>query len=104
MSLLEGHASYVMNRVAADVVEDLPRLQRGARAAARGRGHGRSGCSARSASTRRWRSTTRASGSSRQVVERIGMSGFNLVWAAPANLPQPGEIGDPDRWIARVAG
>jgi uncharacterized protein (DUF2342 family) len=32
------------------------------------------------------------------------MSGFNLVWAASGNLPQPGEIGDPDRWIARVAG
>ena len=39
-----------------------------------------------------------------EVVERIGMSGFNLVWAASGNLPQPGEIGDPDRWIARVAG
>jgi len=38
------------------------------------------------------------------VIERIGMSGFNLVWDTPANLPQPGEIGEPDRWIARVAG
>jgi len=24
------------------------------------------------------------------------------VWAEAGNLPQPGEIGDPDRWIARV--
>jgi uncharacterized protein (DUF2342 family) len=38
------------------------------------------------------------------VVDRTGMSGFNLVWAGPANLPGPDEIGDPDRWIARVAG
>ena len=38
------------------------------------------------------------------VVERIGMQGFNLVWSEPGNLPRPGEIEDPDRWITRVVG
>jgi len=38
------------------------------------------------------------------VVDRAGMSGFNLIWQRPANLPRPDEIGDPDRWIARVTG
>jgi coenzyme F420 biosynthesis associated uncharacterized protein len=103
MSLLEGHASYVMNQVAADVVDDLPRLR-----AALARRRAVAGWEKR---------VQRAIGFDQkvaqydagerfvqEVVERIGMSGFNLVWAAPANLPQHGEIGDPDRWIARVAG
>jgi uncharacterized protein (DUF2342 family) len=30
------------------------------------------------------------------------MQGFNLVWVESGNLPQPGEIEDPDRWISRV--
>jgi coenzyme F420 biosynthesis associated uncharacterized protein len=101
MSLLEGHASYVMNRVAGGVVDDLPRLQA---ALARRRAVGG------------WeRRVQRAIGFDQkvaqydsgerfvhEVVERIGMQGFNLAWAEAGNLPQPGEIGDPDRWIARV--
>jgi coenzyme F420 biosynthesis associated uncharacterized protein len=103
MSLLEGHASYVMNQVAADVVQDLPRLR-----AALARRRAVAGLEKR---------VQRAIGFDQKVaqydagerfvhdvIERIGMSGFNLVWDTPANLPQPGEIGEPDRWIARVAG
>jgi len=101
MSLLEGHASYVMNQVADDVVDDLPRLQ---------------AALARRRSVGGWeKRVQRAIGFDqkvaqyeigerfvRDVVDRIGMQGFNLVWAEAGNLPQPGEIGDPDRWIARV--
>jgi putative hydrolase len=101
MSLLEGHASYVMNRVAGDVVDDLPRLQA---ALARRRAVG--GWEKRvqraigfDQKVAQYDSGERFVG---EVVERIGMQGFNLVWAEAANLPQPGEIGDPDRWIARV--
>ncbi len=103
MSLLEGHASYVMDAVAAGAVEDLPRLRQ---ALARRRAVGG------------WeKRVQRAIGFDQkiaqydagqhfveQVVSRIGMSGFNLVWEGPGNLPLAGEIGDPDRWIARVAG
>ena len=38
----------------------------------------------------------------REVVDRIGMSGFNLVWETREHLPRPGEIPDPAAWIARV--
>ena len=103
MSLLEGHASYVMNAVAKDVVADLPRLQA---ALARRRAVGG------------WeKRVQRAIGFDQkvaqydagehfvgQVVERIGMPGFNLVWSEPGNMPRPGEIEEPDRWIARVVG
>jgi putative hydrolase len=103
MSLLEGHASFVMNAVARDVVGDLPRLQA---ALARRRAVGG------------WeKRVQRAIGFDQKVaqydagerfvaavVERIGMPGFNLVWSEPGNLPRPGEIEDPDRWITRVVG
>jgi coenzyme F420 biosynthesis associated uncharacterized protein len=101
MSLLEGHASYVMNRVASDVVEDLPRLQV---ALARRRAVGGWEKRVQRAIGFDQKVAQYDSGERfvHEVVERIGMPGFNLVWAGAANLPQPGEIGDPDRWIARV--
>ncbi len=103
MSLLEGHASYVMNAVARDVVGDLPRLQA---ALARRRAVG--GWEKRvqraigfDQKVAQYDAGERFVGS---VVERIGMQGFNLVWSEPGNLPRPGEIEDPDRWITRVVG
>ena len=37
----------------------------------------------------------------RAVVARVGHAGLNTVWDAPENLPLPGEIARPDRWIER---
>ena len=103
MSLLEGHASYVMNRVADDIVDDLPRL--------------RAALAKRRSVTGWEKRLQHAIGFDQkvaqydigerfvaQVIDRAGMSAFNLVWAGPGNLPGPEEIGDPDRWIARVTG
>ena len=103
MSLLEGHASFVMNEVGADAVDDLPQLRRAL---------------ARRRAVTGWEQRVQRAigfdqkvaqyeageGFVRAVVERVGMGGFNLVWDGPGNLPQPDEIGDADRWIARVAG
>jgi coenzyme F420 biosynthesis associated uncharacterized protein len=36
------------------------------------------------------------------VVERVGMAGFNRVWESPQALPLLDELGEPDRWVARV--
>ena len=103
MSLLEGHASYVMNRVAEDVVDDLPRL--------------RAALAKRRSVTGWEKRLQHAIGFDQKVaqydigerfvahvIDRAGMAGFNLVWQGPANLPGPDEIGDPDRWVARVTG
>jgi putative hydrolase len=38
----------------------------------------------------------------RGVVDKVGIEGFNAVWAEPANLPSKTEIADPDAWVARV--
>ncbi|HEV7897926.1 MAG TPA: zinc-dependent metalloprotease [Planosporangium sp.] len=36
------------------------------------------------------------------VVERVGMSEFNRVWQSPLTLPRLSELGDPDAWVNRV--
>jgi coenzyme F420 biosynthesis associated uncharacterized protein len=37
------------------------------------------------------------------VVERVGMSGFNRIWQSPLTLPRLSELTDPAAWVARVA-
>jgi coenzyme F420 biosynthesis associated uncharacterized protein len=102
MSLLEGHASYVMNEVARDHVADVDRMRRALHA----RRHG---------STME-RGIQRAIGFEqkiaqyeggerfvRDVIERAGMPTFNLVWESPEQLPTLDEIGEPARWVDRVS-
>ena len=104
MSLLEGHASYLMNEVAADHVDDLARMRK-ALAERRRRAGGVE------------RSFQRAIGFDkkieqydagerfvRDVVARSGMAGMNRVWLGSDALPTVEEIAEPDRWVARVAG
>jgi coenzyme F420 biosynthesis associated uncharacterized protein len=38
------------------------------------------------------------------VVERVGMAGFNRIFSSPLTLPRLDELGDPDAWVARVHG
>jgi coenzyme F420 biosynthesis associated uncharacterized protein len=37
-----------------------------------------------------------------QVVERVGMAGFNKIWQSPLTLPRLSELTTPDAWVARV--
>jgi coenzyme F420 biosynthesis associated uncharacterized protein len=38
------------------------------------------------------------------VVGRVGMDGFNEIWASPDTLPRLAELTDADAWIERVHG
>jgi len=102
MSLLEGHASYVMNRVADGRVADLDRMRNALRQRRR--------------AGRLERSFQKAVGFDSKIrqydagerfvatlVDRVGMERFNSVWREEATLPTGDEIADPERWIARVA-
>jgi coenzyme F420 biosynthesis associated uncharacterized protein len=101
MSLLEGHASYVMNVAAVGRITQLDRMRR----ALRQRRH----------STGAEKAFQRAIGLEskvrqydvgeqfvRHVVERAGWEGFNLVWRGEGDLPLLDEIGE--RGPLRVAG
>ena len=40
----------------------------------------------------------------REVIERAGMDGFNLVWRSAELLPSLDEISSPGLWVERVVG
>jgi coenzyme F420 biosynthesis associated uncharacterized protein len=104
MTLVEGHAEFVMDGVGPDVVptvesirarfntrrasrnpiEKLVRRLLGVEVKMRQYAEGRRFVAA--------------------VVEKAGMSGFNQIWTSPETLPLTSEISDPDAWVARVVG
>ena len=103
MTLLEGHATFVMNEAAAGRVDDLDRM----RNALRERRTSRTGVEKafQQAIGFETKAKQYASGERfvRDVVTAAGMDGFNRVWRDEANLPSPEEIADPARWVGRVA-
>ena len=105
MSLVEGHAEYVMNAVSADVIptqkviEDRFGLRR------------RKGGNPLDKLLRRLlgldaktRQYVEGAAFVRAVVERVGLDGFNAVWTSPDTLPRKAEIRAPAEWISRVHG
>jgi coenzyme F420 biosynthesis associated uncharacterized protein len=104
MSLLEGHASFVMNEVAKDHVADLARMRK-ALAERRRRASGAERAFQRAIGfDKKIEQYDAGERFVREVVSRSGMEGFNRVWLAPESLPTVEEIAEPDRWVARVAG
>jgi putative hydrolase len=102
MALLEGHASFVMNQVAADRVEDLPRMRRALRERRRAGGMERGFQRAIGFETKIAQYDT-GERFVRAVVDAVGMERFNLIWEREEHLPTPEEIADPSHWVGRVA-
>jgi coenzyme F420 biosynthesis associated uncharacterized protein len=102
MALLEGHASFVMNRVAEDRVRDLGRMRTALRTRRRASGMERGfqraiGFESKIAQYDSGERFVRA------VVDAVGMDGFNRIWQREEHLPTLQEIAEPARWIGRVA-
>ncbi|MEW2493033.1 zinc-dependent metalloprotease [Streptomyces nodosus] len=103
MSLLEGHADFVMDGVGPDVVPTVSEIREKFQQR-RARGASRLDLALRKllgldAKLRQYRDGERFV---RQVVEQVGMDGFNRVWTSPNTLPTKAEIAEPADWIARV--
>jgi coenzyme F420 biosynthesis associated uncharacterized protein len=104
MSLLEGHADVVMDGVGPEVIPTVKQIRR--KFTERRKGVGTLdkllrrllGLDQKMAQYRDGAVFVRA------AVDKVGMEGFNAVWAEPANLPTKQEILDPSLWIARVHG
>ncbi len=101
MSLLEGHANYVMDTVGAKNVPGADRMRRGL--------HDRRKSSGIERSFQRligFESKVRQYDVGERfvagVIERAGMAGFNRVWEGPEHLPSLEEVMAPDRWLDRV--
>ncbi|MDP9800619.1 uncharacterized protein (DUF2342 family) [Arcanobacterium wilhelmae] len=102
MSLLEGHAQYVMNAVPASVISSRRPLQK-ALATRRSATEGIEakignflGFNDKLAQYERGEAFVAA------VVAEVGLEGFNRVWENPLHLPLGAELDSPDLWLARV--
>ncbi len=105
MSLVEGHAEYVMNAVPATVIPSQREIEK--RFAARRRRGGNPldrllrTLLGMDAKTRQY---TQGSQFVRTVVDQVGLAGFNAVWTSPETLPSKAEITAPADWVKRVHG
>jgi coenzyme F420 biosynthesis associated uncharacterized protein len=104
MSLLEGHADYVMDGVGPRVIPSVAEI----RAKFQHRRASPGGLDATlrrllglDAKLRQYRDGERFV---RGVVDRVGMTGFNRVWTARETLPTKTELHDPGAWVVRVHG
>ena len=103
MSLVEGHAEYVMNAVSPTVIPSQQAIE--ARFATRRRKGGNPldrllrRLLGMEAKTRQY---VDGSAFVRTVVDRIGLDDFNAIWTSRETLPTKAEIADPGRWIARI--
>ncbi len=103
MSLLEGHADYVMDGVGPAVVPSVTEIREKFQQR-RATGAGRLDAALRKllgldAKLRQYRDGERFV---RAVVDEVGMDGFNRVWTSPNTLPTKTEIAKPADWVARV--
>ncbi|WP_210593326.1 zinc-dependent metalloprotease [Streptomyces sp. GESEQ-35] len=103
MSLLEGHADFVMDGVGPAVVPSVAEIREKFQQR-RAKGASRLDLALRKllgldAKLRQYRDGERFV---RAVVEEVGMDGFNRVWTSPNTLPTKVEIAKPADWIARV--
>jgi coenzyme F420 biosynthesis associated uncharacterized protein len=102
MSLLEGHAEYVMDGVGPDVVPTVAEIRQRFQRRRAGRGtldqviRRVLGLEMKMAQYRDGERFVRA------VVERAGLDTFNRVWSSAEMLPTRAEIADPGSWITRA--
>jgi coenzyme F420 biosynthesis associated uncharacterized protein len=103
MSLLEGHADFVMDGVGPAVVPSVAEIREKFQQR-RAKGASRLDMALRKllgldAKLRQYRDGERFV---RAVVDEVGMDGFNRVWTSPNTLPTKSEIAKPADWVARV--
>jgi coenzyme F420 biosynthesis associated uncharacterized protein len=104
MSLVEGHAEYVMNAVGPDVVPSIGQIRE--RFGERRKGTGPLDRLLRrllglDVKIRQYADGSKFVGA---VVEAVGTDGFNHVWTSPETLPRKSELNDPHAWVERVHG
>ena len=104
MSLLEGHADFVMDGVGPSVIPSVATIRE--KFQTRRKEASRVEQVLRrllgiDAKLRQYRDGERFV---RGAVDRSGMAGFNAVWQRPENLPTRDEISDPGAWVQRVVG
>lgn len=102
MSLLEGHAEFVMNAVPLSAMPSKRRLidsmerRRSAKNPLKSVLSKAFGLDLKAAQYRKGHSFVSA------VIETVGHEGFNRIWDNPLHTPTPAEIDSPSAWIRRL--
>ncbi|GAA2377989.1 hypothetical protein GCM10010170_083730 [Dactylosporangium salmoneum] len=104
MTVLEGHAEFVMDGVGPDVIPSVEEI-RGKFNRRREAGNPMErvvrkllGIDVKLRQYAEGRKFVHA------VVDRVGMQSFNKIWQSPLTIPRLDELGDPEAWIVRVLG
>jgi coenzyme F420 biosynthesis associated uncharacterized protein len=102
MTLLEGHGNFVMDAVARPRIRGVSTFKRRLHERRRKAGIERVFQKAigLDAKVRQYDAGERFVA---EVVDVVGMEGFNRVWEDASKLPTLEEVGRPDAWVARVA-
>ncbi|MDG4773470.1 zinc-dependent metalloprotease [Solwaraspora sp. WMMD792] len=104
MTLLEGHAEFVMDGVGPEIIPTVEQIRAGFNR------RREAGNPLEKAIRRllgvdvKMRQYAEGRKFVHGVVDRVGMAGFNKVFDSPLTLPRLEELGDPDAWVARVHG
>ena len=101
MSLLEGYADDMMDRVGPDVVPTVATI-RSRFDARRNRGGWTRAINTALGMDLKLAQYRDGAAFCRHVIARVGVSGLNTVYDGPEHLPSPDEIHDPARWLRRV--
>lgn len=102
MSLLEGHADYVMDAVGPEVVPSLGVIRSRFDQRRENPGAGDGLLRRLMGMDAKLRQYTEGRGFVSGVIDRVGLEGFNQVWTGPHTLPTTAEIADPAAWVRRV--
>jgi coenzyme F420 biosynthesis associated uncharacterized protein len=103
-TLLEGHADHVMDAVGPAVVPSVATIRQ--RFTQRRRGGGLLDRILRAllGVDAKVRQYAVGAAFTRQVVDAVGMDGFNVIWSSPETLPLRSEISDAPAWLRRIHG
>jgi coenzyme F420 biosynthesis associated uncharacterized protein len=105
MTLLEGHATHVMDAVGPTVVPSVAAIS-ASFSERRRRSKGPIDRLLRALLGMDMKLAQYVNGAAfvDAVVEQVGMTSFNAIWTSPETLPTRMEIADPSAWVARVHG
>jgi len=104
MTLLEGHAEFVMDGVGPEVVPSVSDI-RGKFNRRRDAGNPVEKLVRRLLGIdAKMRQYSEGRSFVQQVVDSVGMASFNQIWTSPLTLPLLSELHDPQAWVSRVVG
>jgi coenzyme F420 biosynthesis associated uncharacterized protein len=102
MTLLEGHAEFVMDGVGPEVVPSVADIRSKFNRRREGGNPVERMVRRLLGIEAKLRQYAEGRAFVHQVVDRVGMAGFNKVWTSPETLPKIAELTDPAAWVVRV--